>query len=255
MGLRPAAVFVCPGQEIDSAGFADCFTVEAALSLNVCLFYSMTLLGKLLPMVVVVVGGAFVGWGGGGLGAQTRNTCTRRQATALLFALAEETLRGVEFFFFLHSPSKPKSITAKIRTIILQPGRKYYFPGWLVLSLIFLSTHHYRDIEALGTRASRCLPLWWKRISRLICSKGYLDGVMFLYNMHCQAKTGKAFLPKNSFQPLLFITSTTTDCTYVTIILFSGSKTQLQSVLFWSEMKAELLGYSEKPLGFSCTTV
>lgn len=98
MGLRPAAVFVCPGQEIDSAGFADCFTVEAALSLNVCLFYSMTLLGKLLPMVVVVVGGAFVGWGGG-VGAQTRNTCTRRQATALLFALAEETLRSVEFFF------------------------------------------------------------------------------------------------------------------------------------------------------------
>lgn len=54
MVLWPAAVFVCPGQEIDAAGFTDCFTVEAALSLNVCLFYSMTLLGKLLPMGGVV---------------------------------------------------------------------------------------------------------------------------------------------------------------------------------------------------------
>lgn len=66
MVLWPAAVFVCPRQEIDTAGFTDCFTVEAALSLNVCLFYSMTLLGKLLP----------VGGGGGrrdGRREQTRN--------------------------------------------------------------------------------------------------------------------------------------------------------------------------------------
>lgn len=46
MVLCPATVFVCPGQEIDTAGF----TVRAPLSLNVCLFYSMTLLSKLLPM-------------------------------------------------------------------------------------------------------------------------------------------------------------------------------------------------------------
>lgn len=50
MVLCPAPVFVCPGQEIDTAGFTDCFTVRAPLSLNVCLFYSMTLLSKPLPM-------------------------------------------------------------------------------------------------------------------------------------------------------------------------------------------------------------
>lgn len=49
MVLCPATVFVCPGQEINTASFADCFTVRAALGLNVCLFYSMTPLSKVLP--------------------------------------------------------------------------------------------------------------------------------------------------------------------------------------------------------------
>ena len=47
--LPLATVFVRPGQEIDTAGFRNCFTVRAALGLNVCLFYSMTLVCKLLP--------------------------------------------------------------------------------------------------------------------------------------------------------------------------------------------------------------
>lgn len=77
---------------------------------------------------------------------------------------------------------------------------------------------------------------------------------MFLYNMHCQAKTGKAFLPpKKLISALLFIITTTTDRAYVTIILFSGSKTRLQS--FWFEMKAEFLGYSKDPLGYPCAVV
>lgn len=42
MVLCPATASVCPGQEINTASFADCFTVRAAPGLNVCLFYSMT---------------------------------------------------------------------------------------------------------------------------------------------------------------------------------------------------------------------
>lgn len=130
-------------------------------------------------------------------GREGRHKTNKLAVAPLLFVPPDETCMVWNFPLVR---VKPKSITAKIRGIILQPRRKYYFTGWLVLSLIFLSTHHYRDMEALGTRLPMPL-LWWKRISRLICSKGYRDGVMFLYNMHCQAKTGKAFLPKNSFQP------------------------------------------------------
>lgn len=95
---------------------------------------------------------------------------------------------------------KAKSIIAKIRAIISQPPRKYYFSDWLVLSLIFLSTHHHRDTEAsVGTCAFHCLypdergfPVWY-------VVKVIWIAVMFLYNMHCQAKTGKHFSPKTHF--------------------------------------------------------
>lgn len=46
---KTPTVLVCPRQEINTASFTDCFTVVAALSLNVCLFYSMTPLSKVLP--------------------------------------------------------------------------------------------------------------------------------------------------------------------------------------------------------------
>lgn len=94
---------------------------------------------------------------------------------------------------------KAKSITAKIRAIILQPRRKYYFSGWLVLSLIFLSTHHYRDMEALGTRASHCLssdergfPVW------------YAVKVIWMESCFCitctaKQKQEKHFSPKTHF--------------------------------------------------------
>lgn len=94
---------------------------------------------------------------------------------------------------------KAKSITAKIHAIILQPRRKYYFSGWLVLSLIFLSTHHYRDMEALGTRASHCLssdergfPVW------------YAVKVIWMESCFCitctaKQKQEKHFSPKTHF--------------------------------------------------------
>lgn len=115
--------------------------------------------------------------------------------------------------------SRQKSIRAKIHAIILQPRRKYYFSVWLVLSPIFLLAHHQRDIEAsTGTGAFHCLPPpRWKRISHLICSKGYRIAVMFLYNMHCQAKTGKKkfFPPKNSFQLCFSLQPLQIYCTYL----------------------------------------
>lgn len=49
--------------------------------------------------------------------------------------------------------AKAKSITAKIQAITLQPLRKYYLSDWLVLSPIFLSTHHRRDMAALWGHA------------------------------------------------------------------------------------------------------
>lgn len=63
---------------------------------------------------------------------------------AALFALTDGNWFGWKFS--LHSV-KAKSITAKIQTIILEPRREYYSSGWLVLSPIFLSTHHHRDVE------------------------------------------------------------------------------------------------------------
>lgn len=88
-----------------------------------------------------------------GVGGNKRET--NKLAVVALFVLPDETCMVWNFPLVR---VKAKSITAKIRGIILQPWRKYYFFGWLVLSLIFLSTHHYRDMEALGTRASHCLP-------------------------------------------------------------------------------------------------
>lgn len=139
--------------------------------------------------------------------------------------------------FSLHSV-KAKSITAKIHAIILQPRRKYYFSGWLVLSLIFLSTHHHRDMEAsVGTCAFHCLypdergfPVWY-------AVKVIWIAVMFLYNMHCQAKTRKHFPHENSFQPCFSLLLPQTHCSYVAIILFSGGKTQLLYLLVWNESR------------------
>lgn len=131
---------------------------------------------------------------------------------------------------------KAKSITAKIQAIILQPLRKYYFSDWLVLSPIFLSTHHHRDMEAsVGTCAfhrlypdERGFPVWY-------VLKVIWIAVMFLYNMHCQAKTGKHFSPQNSFQLCFSLWPPRTCCTYVIIILFSVSTTKLWCILVWNE--------------------
>lgn len=190
--LCPAAVCVCPGQEIDRASFTHCFTVRAALGLNVCLFYSMTLFSKLLPR-----------WSR----EQMWKKYTSPRPIAALFVLIDENL--ILWKFSLHAV-KAKSITAKIHAIILQPRRKYYFSLWLVLSLIFLFTHHHRDMEAsTGTRSLHCLspdergfPIWY-------AVKVIWIAVMFLYNMHCQAKTGKHFSPWKLISAFLFITTTT----------------------------------------------
>lgn len=131
---------------------------------------------------------------------------------------------------------KAKSITAKIQAITLQPLRKYYFSDWLVLSPIFLSTHHRRDMVAsVGTCAfqhlypgERGFPVWY-------VPKVIWIAVMFLYNMHCQAKTGKHFSPQNSFQLCFSLWPPRTCCTYVTIILFSVSTTKLWCILVWNE--------------------
>lgn len=84
MVLCPTTVFVCPGQEINTASFADCFTVRAALSLNVCLFYSMTSLSKVL----------------GSRGKEKQTRTSRLTVTAML-ALIDEN--GIVKKFSLHS--------------------------------------------------------------------------------------------------------------------------------------------------------
>lgn len=139
--------------------------------------------------------------------------------------------------FSLHSV-KAKSITAKIHAIILQPRRKYYFSGWLVLSLIFLSTHHHRDMEAsMGTCAFHCpypdergFPVWY-------AVKVIWIAVMFLYNMHCQAKTRKHFPPRKLISALLFIITTTNILHLCDHNSLSGSKTQLLFLLVWNESR------------------
>jgi len=76
------------------------------------------------------------------------------QPISALFALADGNWRLWKFSLHM---VKAKSITAKIQAIILQPPRKYYISGLLVLSLIFLSSHCHRDTEAsVGTCAFHC---------------------------------------------------------------------------------------------------
>lgn len=125
---------------------------------------------------------------------------------------------------------KAKYITAKIQAITLQPLRKYYLSDWLVLSPIFLSTHHRRDMAALWGHAPSNTSILVKEDFQVIWI-----AVMFLYNMHCQAKTGKHFSPQNSFQLCFSLCPPRTCCTYVTIILFSVSTTKLWCILVWNE--------------------
>lgn len=114
--------------------------------------------------------------------------------------------------------SRQKSITAKIHAIILQSRRKYYFSVWPVLSPIFLFAHHQRDIEAsTGTSAFHCPPLPDERGFPIwYAVKVIWIAVMFLYNMPCQAKTGKHFFPpKNSFQLCFSLQPLQIYCTYL----------------------------------------
>lgn len=158
-----------------------------------------------------------------------------------MFALTDGTL--IVWTFSLHSVAA-KSIRAKIRAVILQPRRKYYFSGWFVLSLIFLSSHHHRDMEASVGKCAfhrlspdeRGFPVWY-------AVKVIWFAVMFLYNMHCQAKTGKHFFPKTHFSFCSSLLPPRTYCTYVNIILFQRAQ---HYDAFWSEMKTESVGDSKK---------
>lgn len=133
--------------------------------------------------------------GGGEQGTNVKQINWR--PISALFALTDGN--WIVLIFSLHNV-KAKSITAKIRAIILQPRRKYYFPGRLVLSLIFLSTHHCGDMEAsVKTCSFHCFspderesPVWY--VVKVIWIT-----VVFLYNMHWEAKTGKHSIPKTHF--------------------------------------------------------
>lgn len=62
---------------------------------------------------------------------------------------------------------------------------------------------------ALSLPDERGFPIWY-------AVKVIWIAVMFLYNMHCQAKTGKHFFPpKNSFQPCFSLQPPQIYCTYM----------------------------------------
>lgn len=158
--------------------------------------------------------------------------------------------------------SKQKENLSQLRSepLYYSLGGNITSPRRLVLSLIFPSTHHRGDMEAsVGTCAFHCLspppdergfPVWY-------AVKVIWIAVMFLYNMHCQAKTGKTFstpTPPKLISAMLFII-TTTNILHLCDHNSPLSEQQHNSDAFWSEMKTKSLGDSKKPLGHCWSSV
>lgn len=145
--------------------------------------------------------------------------------------------------------SRQKSITAKIHAIILLPRRKYYFSVWLVFIpdlSVHPSSEGYWGIYGDGylllppLPEERGFPIWY-------AVKVIWIAVMFPYNMHCQAKTGKHFFPhlkKTSFQLCFSLQPAQIYCTYMstqpfllgswTWMWFCGSEMKNFSAVPWN---------------------